>query len=222
MLASDIITDVQNHGFTDISSSDILVHLNDTYQDLCSLESWPFLQQVLSTAFTPSQAAQFGTDEGSLLDIKQVLSLVNVTQGYELQPIKPDSFAKNYVGVLNQTGFPVFYYTPEYNIAAPNGIKINVWPIPTTAATVQLRYLFIPPDLATNSTPVFPARFHRVLTWGTLLSIYRMEDDTDTGREFQMMYDRHISRMREDLWSVQYDRDDTIQDITRDDLAYGW
>lgn len=216
MLASDIVTDVQNHGFADISSADILVHLNDTYQDLCSIEAWPFLEKTLVTTFAATAQQVSATT-----DIKQVLSFINTVQGYELQPYNDaDSFYKDYAGVLTQTGFPVLYYQPQVNTASPMGWQVNVWPIPNVTTACQLRYLYIPTTLTAPDTPVLPARFHRILTWGTLLSIYRMEDANDQGMDFQNLYDRHLARMRDDLWSKQYDRQDTISDVTMDDQTY--
>lgn len=215
MLASEIVTDVQNHGFADITSSDILVHLNDTYQDICSLESWPFLEKTLTGTFVASAQQVSATT-----DIKQILSFVNTGAGYELLPMEPDTFYKDYAAVLTQTGFPAVYYQPQVNAASPMGWQVNVWPIPAPLTTFQLRYLYIPSDLSAGSTPVLPARFHRILTWGTLLSIYRMEDDPDSGMEFQNLYDRHYARMREDLWSRQFDRQEMIGDVTADDITY--
>lgn len=215
MLVSEILTDVKNHGFADIADADLLVHLNDTYQDICNLEAWPFLEKTLTTTFTPASQQVSATT-----DIKQILSFINTVQGYELQPMEADSFYKQYSSVLTQTGFPVIYYQPQVNTASPMGYQLNVWPIPSVTTACQIRYLYIPATLTTSDTPVLPARFHRILTWGTLLSVYRMEDDPDSGMEFQNLYDRHYGRMRDDLWSKQYDRQDIIEDVTYDDMTY--
>lgn len=211
MLASAIVSDVQNHGFTDISSADILLALNQVYQDLCSIESWPFLEKTLTTTFSITNP-QFA----SATDIKQILSLVNTVQGYELVPMRSDDFFKQYSNVLSLVGMPVLYHQPSVNATAPNGWSVSCWPIPQAATACQLRYLYIPPDLTAPDTPVLPARFHRILTWGTLVSIYQMEDDSDSSIRFQGLYDRMLARMRDDLWSRQFDLNDSILDVTND------
>lgn len=207
-----IQTDVQNHGFNDISLSDFLVHLNDAYQDLCSLESWPFLEKVVSTNFAAT-AAQFT----AVTDVKQVLSMVNTAQGYPLIPMRTDIFYKEYSNILTNTGNPFIYYVTGVNAAVPNGQAISVWPIPPVQA-VQLRYLYIPSMFTqVSDLPVIPERFHRVLTWGTLLSLYQMEDDTEASGRMQMLYDRHIARMREDLWTSNFDINDSIANVGDDE-----
>lgn len=206
-----IQTDVQNHGFSDISLADFLTHLNDAYQDLNNLEAWPYLEKTLVTTFSAAAGQFAGTT-----DIKQVLSLINTAKGYNLTPIRADNFFKDYSNVLTQTGDPVLYYTPNVNATVPNGLALSVWPIPTAVAC-QLRYLYIPSAFTTvNDLPVLPERFHRVLTWGTLLSLYQMEDDTPSSGRFQGLYDRHIARMREDLWTSNFDIDDVIADVSSD------
>lgn len=209
MDVSAIFTDVRNHGFTDISDSDLYTHLNYAYEDINTIESWFYLEKKVTANFAAT-AAQFT----ATTDIKQVLSIINVAQGYPLTPMRSDIFYKDYCNVLTITGNPVLYHTPTVNAAVPNGLTIEVWPIPPVASA-QLRYLYIPPLFtATTDIPVLPQRFHRILTWGTLLSIYQMEDDTDASGRFQGLYDRQLMRMRDDLWAQNFDQNDTIADVS--------
>lgn len=212
-----IQTDCSNHGFSDISTADFLVHLNDAYQDINSLEAWPYLEKTLSTSFAAT-AAQFA----AVTDIKQVLSIINTQDGYALTPVRADVFYKDYANALTQTNAdPYLYYTAGVNATAPNGLAISVWPVPAIQ-TCQLRYLYIPPMFTlTTDIPVIPQRFHRILTWATLMSLYQMEDDTDASGRMQMLMDRHLARMRDDLWSQNYDRNDTIADVG-DDSEGNW
>ncbi len=124
---------------------------------------------------------------------------------------------KQYSNVLALTGIPVIYYMPSVNAASPMGWTVNAWPLSSVTTACQLRYLYIPADLTAGSTPVLPARFHRTLTWGTLVSIYQQDaDDTDSSIRFQGLYDRMLARMRDDLWSREFDMNDTIMDVTND------
>lgn len=207
-----IQTDCQNHGFSDISLADFLTALNDTYQDLCSLESWPFLEKTVTGTFALT-AAQFT----AVTDIKQILSIVNTSQGYPLTPYnRADTFYKEYSNVLTVSGNPALYYVTGVNAAIPNGLAVAVWPIPP-AQLYQLRYLYIPTMFTqVSDLPVLPERYHRILTWGTLLSLYQMEDDTEASGRYQMLYDRHLARMRDDLWSSNYDMNDAIGNVMDD------
>lgn len=212
-----IQTDIQNHGFSDISTTDLNTAINYVYQDLLNIESWPVLQKTLTTTWTAGQAQQFS----AVTDIKQVLSLVDTVQGYELIPMKSDDFYKQYADVLTLSGNPVIYHQPIVNSTAPMGWQVHTWPYPAGATACQLRYLYIAPDLSAGTdVPVLPARFHRMLTYGSLIYIYQMEDDTEASMRFQGLYDRGLARMRDDLWSQQFDRDDYILDVTSD--TYGW
>lgn len=206
-----LFTDIKSYGFDDLSNSVLFTHLNQAYQDINTIESWPYLEKTLVSTFAATTAQFTATT-----DIKQVLSLVNTTQQYPLAPIRSDVFYKDYVTSLTLTGQPALYHTPTVSATAPNGLVINVWPIPPTAGTAcQLRYLYIPPTLTlTTDIPVIPERFHRILTFGTLLSLYQMEDDTEASMRMQGLYDRMEQRMRDDLWSQNFDQNDAISDVT--------
>lgn len=207
-----LFTDIKNFGFSDFSNADLFTHLNYAYQDLNSIESWPYLEKTTTTNFAVG-SPQFA----AITDIKQILSIINTVQGYELVPMKPDDFYKQYSNVLTLTGIPLIYYQPQVNAAAPMGWQTNVWPVSSVTTACQLRYLYIPATLVnTTDIPVLPERFHRILTYGSLVSLYQLEDDTDSSIRFQGLYDRMLARMRDDLWTKQFDLNDTILDVTND------
>jgi hypothetical protein len=208
-----IFTDVKAYGFDDLSNSVLFTHLNYAYQDINTIEAWPYLEKKVTANFAAT-AAQFT----ATTDIKQVLSLINVAQGYPLMPIRSDIFYKNYSNILTLTGQPAYYHTPTVSTTAPNGLTIEVWPIPPVVSA-QLRYIYIPATLVnTTDVPVLPERFHRILTYGTLLSLYQMEDDTEASARIQGLYDRQLMRMRDDLWGQNFDQNDSIADVTTDNF----
>ncbi len=214
---TQLLTDFQDHGFTDIDQSHFLTYLNHSYMMFCSREPWNFLEKVTTGTFALT-AAQFAANT----DIKQVLSLVNTTTGYELSPERPDTVYKKYSAYLTQTGNPFLYYSPQVNAAAPMGRQFHVYPIPTSGVSYQLRYIYIPALLTTGTDiPVVPERFHRILVFGALWQAYRLEDDPQSGDEYETMFEEGIQQARDDLWDQQYDRPDYVADIM-DDYGYNY
>ena len=108
MLVSDIFTQIQDHGFTDLTNPQLFFMLNDVIQDFCSLEPWPFLEKTVTTTFTVSSAIQFA----ATTDIKQVLMLNNTTTLVNIIPERADTVLKTY-GVYspNLVGTPTLYFT---------------------------------------------------------------------------------------------------------------
>jgi len=211
-----MLSDFQDHGFTDIDQAHFLVYLNHAYMQFCTREPWPFLEKLLTTTFTASQAQQFT----STTDVKQVLSIINTTKGYALDPARPETIYKNYVSSLTVPGIPFYYYEPVVNTAAPMGQQVHVYPQPISTDAAQMRYIYIPALLAAGGDiPVLPERFHRVLVFGALWQAYRLEDDPQSGDEYETMFEEGIINARQDLWDDQYDRPDYVVNIM-DDYDY--
>lgn len=213
-----MLSDFQDHGFTDIDLTHFLTYLNHSYMMFCVREPWPFLEKLLTTTFTASQAQQFT----ATTDVKQVLSLINTTKGYPLDPARPEVIYKDYVANLTQAGTPFYYYTPVVNTAAPMGKQVHVYPQPSSADAVQMRYIYIPALLtAGTDVPVIPERFHRILVFGALWQAYRLEDDPQSGDEYETMFEEGIQQARNDLWDSQYDRPDYVVNIM-DEYGYDY
>lgn len=208
-----MLSDFQDHGFTDIDQAHFLTYLNHSYMMFCTREPWPFLEKLFTGTFTASQAQQFT----AVTDVKQVLSIINTTQGYSLDPARPETIYKKYVNYLTVPGSPMFYYTPVVNAAAPMGKQIHVYPNPIAADAAQMRYIYVPTLLTTGTdVPVVPERFHRILTFGALWQAYRLEDDPQSGDEYETMFEEGLQMARNDLWDNQYDRPDYIVDLANE------
>lgn len=205
MLVSEMLAEMRDHGFDDLTDTRLLGFINDTYYDVVSREPWPFLEKVAVP--TVSNA------DGSLTaptDIKQILKLVDTTQGTRLEPMRADEFFQLNANQLALTGNPLLYYFV--------GAQTYVFPIPT-AATLKLQYIATPAALTTtpDSTPILPTRHHRVLVLGALVKCYMLEDDAENAAVFTNMYEQRLQQMRNDLWMRQYDRPDRIEDVDGQD-----
>lgn len=208
-----MLADFQDHGFSDIDQAHFLTYLNHAAMMFYTREPWPFLEKLVSANLVASQAQQFT----ATTDVKQVLSIINVTQGYALEPSRPETIYKKFPDQLTVPGAPQWYYLPVNNAAAPMGKQVHVFQQPSATDVVQMRYIYIPPLLtAGGDIPVLPERFHRILTFGALWQAYRLEDDPQSGDEFETMFEEGIQACRQDLWDSQYDRPDYVVDIMSD------
>lgn len=208
---SDILSELSDHGFTDTGTPRKVAAINDTIQDICSREAWPFLEKTITLAFGGSSpvASNFPTD------FRAALKLTDTTTGRTLSWARLDDFDESVATTAAQAtaGSPTTYYFI--------GSALYVWPVPPATTTLRLRYLSIPADVtestddATLST-IIPRRHHRVITLGALWKLYDMEDDPDLAARFEGHFENRMSTMRNDLWRLQYDATDQVHIIDTD------
>lgn len=215
MLASEMIAEMSDHGFSDIDPARALGFLNDTYYEFCALELWPFLETQSSTVVTTIGNKLLITPT----DLRAVLGITNLTIGYPLSPERRTTLTKRFANTLTITGQPGFYY--------PIGSTINLFRIPDQVYTLEFDYLKRPAALTTpavaggtDTAPIFPVDHHRVIVLGALSKANAMEDDPDTATFFDNLYQAKIEKVRNDLWGWQYDRPDRIIDLFENDSDY--
>lgn len=206
MLVSEMLQEMRDHGFDDLTDTRMLGFLNDTYYDVCSRSPWPFLE---ATA-TPTVSSTDGSVT-SPTDISKVLRLVDTTLGTKLEPMRYDEFLQRNADQLTLTGNPNLYYFV--------GSTLYVYAIPTTAH-LKLFYVKHPAALTTSpdATPILPTGHHRALVLGALVKCYTLEDDSENAQTFSALYEARIQSMWEDVWMRQYDRPDTIWNVDE----YDW
>lgn len=208
MLVSEMISEIQDHGFEDLSSARILGWLNDTYLSLCAEEPWPFLEATATPTVNASGLITAPTD------INKVLSLTDTSTGTVLIPKRANEFTKMFASNLSLAGSPAYYYYLADSIF--------IYPIPTTA-TLNIKYIKVPAALTVSpdSSPIFPSAHHRLVVVGALVKAYAMEDDPEQAAAFMSMYDAQYQKMRQNLWiKWQYDRPDNIEDVFALDDVY--
>lgn len=206
MNVSDMISELNDFGFSDITSSRMLAFINDAYWDVCSRENWPFLEK---TATVTTDATGKVT---SPTDIGKVQRFVDTALGTRLEPVREDAFTQYNANQLTLTGNPDRYFFI--------GSNLYVYPISTTNS-LTIRYVSVPPALtiSPDSAPILPLRHHRVVLLGALVSAYFLEDDADNASVADSMYESRIEKMRNDLWLQQTDRPDTIEDVDGHDWS---
>lgn len=199
---SDIIDELNDHGFEDTANSRKVSIINDTIADICSREAWPFLEDELALTFDGSTASPSNWPA----DFSKLIGIHSPDTGDSLDWERWEVVRKQHATMLTQEGTPELFYFVR-------GV-LKLWPIPDSASTtLNMEYLVWHPDVTENSVAadiLIPSRHHRTLVLGSLYKLYAMEDDPELSALFQKQYEERIQMMREDLIRVQYDTPDSI------------
>jgi hypothetical protein len=208
VLVSEMLAEIRDHGFDDLTDSRILSFLNDTYYDICTREAWPFLEATASATVNSDGKVTAPTN------IDKVLSFHDTGVGRSLSPMRLDDFSSTYASNLTQTGDPYSYYFI--------GDDVYVYPI-SSSNSLTVRYIRRPIALTVSpdASPILPIQHHRAVVLGSLVKCYMMEDDFENASMFTNAFEKKLFDMRNNLWFKQYDRTDTIMDVDEpDDVDY--
>lgn len=93
------------------------------------------------------------------------------------------------------TGDPLYYYLA--GIDPSNAWQVGLYPIPSTAENIQIRYLCIPADMTGTDLPNLPEKFHAVLIYGALYMFGHDYIDDSRIQSAKARYDQAVSDMRE-------------------------
>jgi len=206
MDVSEMITEIDDHGFGDLLSDSKVGVINDTIWDVCSREGWPFLETA-TTSVTVDSSGKIT----SPTDISKIISLVNQTDGYSLIPERREYLDKVSGGDLSQTNDPRYYYRL--------GADFYIFPISTTKV-LSIAYVKVPVAVTAASLETaipIPIRHQRLIVLGALAKLYYREDDPELGALFDEQMEARIANMREDMWKWNFDRPDRIYVIDEDD-----
>lgn len=199
---SEIITELNAHGFEDTDEIQKLSVLNDTLWDIESREIWPFLEKTVALNFDGISPAPSNLPS----DFRAVLWLVDTSDGRTIWPEKLQTVRDRYGSQLGLVADPFIYYFL--------GSSLRLYPTPgASTGRFQLDYIATQPKVnaATLEAAIYlPKRHHRVITVGALWRLYKQEDDPENAIQHQTDYENRILRMREDLFRRQYQRADQI------------
>lgn len=213
MDVADVISELDDHGFTDSTSARKVAVINDTYWDVAGREPWPFLEKTVSLTFAggSATASNLPTD---------FHSIVSADSGnIRLRAIDYEEYQERFgqTAYASLAGTPRFFYfvagTPSF------------YPIPASTDTVRILYIQTPPALTALSleAAIFvPKQYHRgLLVNGALYKLYAMEDDTDLAAGFQGWFEQTLQRMREFVWRRQYQDPTIIKSVDFEDTWGG-
>ena len=204
MLASEMVTEVRDHGFDDLTESRILSFLNDAYFDICSREPWPFLEKTATLTINSAGLVTSPTD------ILSVLNVYDATNGGKLVPQRLDDISDLYGQNLAEAQAQARHY---YFI----GTAMYVYPVPS--ATLKMNYIHQPVAITTSpdTSPILPTHAHRLLVTGALAKAAVMEDDPDLAAVYTNMFETRLSQARSAMWMRQYDQPEVIQNVFWED-----
>lgn len=179
-------TEFINHGFQDLSPTRHDRFLNDTYQEICDLEAWPFLETTTS-----------GNAPLTITDIRAVLSVIDTTSLAPL-PWRDKRTVRELDPTLALTGSPECWYLDT-------ATSLKVYPA-NTSDTISVFYLKIPTGLAAAAdAPLIPTRYHSLIVEGAAIRAYREMGNEDAALAAQAWYDQRIEHMRNALLVNNYD-----------------
>lgn len=211
MTPQDILDELNDHGFTDTSTTRKLAVINDTIFDIVSRQPWPFLEAVLDLTFDGSSA----TPTNWPTDFRALLTLVNSSTGDKLEWLRLDDIYRRQGNQITLVDVPTNFYFV--------GKTLKVWPVPPSGTTLHMPYLRKQVAVGASdpeSAILIPAEHHRAISLGALYKLYDMEDDFDISQRFQAEYEARLQTMVGELFESQYDRPERVYDIDTDILEY--
>lgn len=209
MDVSEIIQELNNHGFEDTDSTQKMLVINDTLWDIESREPWPFLEKTTTLNFNGS--SEIPTNMPT--DFKAVMWLYDTVNAVTLQPERLSTIRDRFGASLTQVTDPLMYYFV--------GSSMRLYPVPPSATgRYRLDYFATQPELTSSDVEasiLLPKRHHRIISLGALWRLYKLEDDPENAQQFQEDYEGRITTMREDLFRRQHQRADQIFVTDEDD-----
>lgn len=166
MTGSELITrfELQVDDSTELSSSESLSILNRVYHKVLTDRPWEFLKKA-HTGTTVS-----GQDYIALPSDFQYLSVnSNYTNTSGNEARLPVVFVgPNYDEYKVVSWSDRRQYRDEDNVCYIDIVNSRLYfaKTPTSAKSVEFDYIYMPDDLTTATSPVFPARFHEILVYG--------------------------------------------------------
>lgn len=201
---SDMLTELDDHGFDDVATARKLSKINEAYFDICGRAPWPFLETTTSLTFAGGST----TPETQPADFRAVTAMVITAGGglgQRVRRIRRDEWLEQYAGLEDTGGVPLYFYTI--------GSTIHFWPSPTADVQVTMDYIKVPPALTAASLSadiLIPAQYQQAIVEGALFKLYSMEDDTDIAPTFETYFERSIQNMHEVAFKQDYSTNETV------------
>lgn len=203
MNVSDMISELNDHGFTDESSIRKVATLQAAIWEVEGMHPWPWVETSATLTFDGSSGVP---TNWTGLNFRAMIRLRNLSgNGNRVRPIALEEWEDQYAA-MSDSGTPIVYYF--------EGNNLHVWPTPAAGTTMRARFIqWSPPitDTTLESAILVPKQFHRGLVVnGALSALYDMEDDSDLAVRFDARQAKTIALALEALFKRQYDAPDHI------------
>lgn len=213
MNVQDMISELNDHGFTDESVTRKVATIQAAIWEVEAMHPWPWVET--STTLTFDGTTGVPTNWGTL-NFRAMVRLRNLTgSGNRVYPIALEEWEDNWASEPD-SGTPALYYF--------EGTNLHVWPTPVAGTTMRARFIKWSPAITETSLEtdiLIPKQFHRGLVVnGALSALYDMEDDSDLAVRFDQRQGKAIAMALEALFKRQYDSPDHV--VATDPTDWDW
>ena len=165
MTAAQIIAEFEKYvdDLTELSSAEELVLCNKIYQEICDDRIWEFTKKAATgmmasttTITVPSDFSGQFSENVNMTDNSDSNEMNGRAAGILINGVKWLRIINwsDRAAYANQDGYAYF------DVA--NNSIVTCYAQPSNA-TYGFDYKFVPPDLALNDSPIFPARYHAMI-----------------------------------------------------------
>jgi hypothetical protein len=207
MTVADMMSEITDAGYGDVSATRQVSYINDTLWDLTNRERWPFREKNIGLLFNGS--SDVPTNWPS--DFSQVTWIYDISLGNAIFPERVetirDRFASSLSSINTNNLLFAYYFINK---------TAHFYPIPVSdngTPRYYMDYVAQQPALTSNSVEtdiLLPLQFHRAIVAGSLYKLAMLFDDTDIAPMYQAEYENKLMQMREELLRRQYQRPDQI------------
>lgn len=188
---------VADHGYNDITNSEIDAGINIAYFEICGASSWPFLEEGPSTLaigantrngqlenLVNSNSSQFARSNSRVLGVTY--------NGIELGAMSSEDYFA-YAHALPTGSSSPTHYTVYAN-------RLYVTPMPSAGVSVDVRFLKAPARLTLDGDePIFPVRYHQLIVYGAVAVLAGEDDDDGLQTRFRELLTKGLEQMKADL-----------------------
>lgn len=203
MTPAEMVTEIQDFGFTDTASARMYALLNQALKEITNKRPWPWRETTTTLTFDGTNP----NPSNATFNVRSVIALTNPSNGYVLLPITRQEFQKAYAQNLSDTGDPIMYYF--------DGPTLKVYKIPGASTTLTCNYLSFQTDVSSTSVEsdvLLPDEYHWLPIFLTLSRLFFKDDDLEMAKWARDEAERLEALMTQDMWMrTQYDRPMTIQ-----------
>lgn len=178
-------------GYDYLDNTRVSRYLNRAYLALCDEYPWPFLETEI-TAQTPPV---------TISDLDQILYVADATTGTELYGDDQRTISIADPGRTN-TGTATAWYLTGGNV-------LNVYPADTNAS-LTIRYIQVPDEIAGSDEPLVPNRYRNLITDYAVYLALKDNDEFDSAMSAKTLWDAEVLKMYARLSGQNMQNPDSI------------
>ena len=159
--------------------------LNQAYQDILSLQAWPFLW-----ASALAEPPSYTVSVPDLRKIRFVTDTDGAEPGYPGRPLARGSMDAlvNEGADLSTQGTPEVYWVQQGNLVVP-------YPI---GGIIRVDYIKRVPPMSGMDTPIFDSQYHDLIVDKAMVKVYKDSDNMEQAAAVKEEYNEGAASMAED------------------------